>query len=414
MINNVGGGIRLPRILLNRIIQRTDGIPLIVEELTRAVLNSGALEQVGDRFKIRKTLPEPLVPATIQDSLRERLDRLGSAKSVAQVASVLGREFTLKGLQHVSGTAAAPSPPEALNVLAASGLIHQRAGGSVSNNYVFNHAMMQEEAYASHAAQETKRLLSTSAPALGSPVRSRVAKASRLPFSPFHFSRAELHEKAAMYWLEAGKGALRRWHKWRRSPTSMLAPNPPHIGPSTRQTFEIEIELQLHLAMSYIGLEGLVGPAYRCRLSPCPRARAPSHGSLRERVHGAGGASPRGLLGHLGLPPCSAWLDQLALPSGRRPMEIALMSHVALTTSNFYLGNLVEGAPIGRVPCSSHYRERAHRHLVNLYQHDPEIIALVFGGHIYWLLGQVPPVAAPAAGRPVCWRTASDILSCLR
>jgi class 3 adenylate cyclase len=382
MIDNVAGGIRLPRVLLNRVVQRTDGIPLIVEELTHAVLQSGALERVGDRFKIRKTLPEPVVPATIQDSLRERLDRLGSAKSVAQVASVLGREFTLKGLHHVSGLSE-QQLAEALGALAASGLIRQRSE-SPEGSYVFNHAMMQEEAYDS-LLQETKRAYHERA---GTWLAGEIAgrESEQVAVLAYHFSRAESYEKAAAYWLEAGKAALRRSaHK--EAITHLDAGlQTLRNWPKRAKTFEIEIELQLHLAMSYIGFEGWSGrhtdAAYRRALE-----LSRSHGNLRQKSMALWGVS-RSLLGTDLQGSLRLAREYLALAEATGDMESALMAHVALTTSNFYLGNLVEARRSVEFVLK-HYRERAHRNLVNRYQHDPKIIALVFGGHIYWLLGKV-------------------------
>lgn len=382
MIDNVSGGVRLPRILLNHIVQRTDGIPLIVEELTRTVMHSGALERVGDRFKIRKTLPELLVPATIQDSFRERLDRLGSAKSVAQVASVLGREFTLKALQHVSGLPQ-PQVTDALHALAESSLIHQRAEGP-DGSYVFNHAMMQEEAYAS-LLHETKRLYHERA---GSWLADEIAgrESEQVAVVAFHFSRAELHEKAAVYWLEAGKGALRRSAQKEAITHLDAGLQALRHWPAPVSTVEIEIELQLHLAMSYIGIEGWSGPhtdaAYRRALE-----LSRSHGNLRQKSMALWGVS-RSLLGTDLQGSLRLAREYLALAEATGDMEIALMAHVALTTSNFYLGNLAEARQSVEFVLK-HYRERGHRNLVNRYQHDPKIIALVFGGHIYWLLGQV-------------------------
>jgi class 3 adenylate cyclase/DNA-binding MarR family transcriptional regulator len=381
MIENLAGGARMPRFLLNRISQQSDGIPLIIEELSRAVLNSGALERVGDRLKLRKTLPEPLLPATLQDSLRERLDRLGTAKRVAQVASVLGREFTLKALQDISDLSRGELT-RALNSLATAGLIRERVDVD-DRRYMFNHAMIQEEAYASLLLETKRQLHQRAAAWLTKEIAGRDSE--QVAVLAYHYSRAALFEKATDYWLEAGKAALRH-----SAPMEAIA----HLNeglqalahwPKRAPTFGIEIELQLHLAMSYIGLEGWSGrhtdAAYRRALELSRR-----HGNLRQRSMALWGVSRSLMLTDL---EASLRLtrEYLALAEATGDEEIALMAHTALTTSNFYLGNLT-AARRSVSYILSHYRLRDHQALVNRYQHDPKVVALVFGGHIHWLLGE--------------------------
>ena len=74
----------VPRRIISQIVERTDGVPLFIEEFTRSVIDSGAVERAADGLVLSGKLPEPLVPASIHDSLMERLDRLGTAKRVAQ------------------------------------------------------------------------------------------------------------------------------------------------------------------------------------------------------------------------------------------------------------------------------------------------------------------------------------------
>src|SRR5262245_17206667 len=381
LIENIAGGARMPRFLLSRIVQQTDGIPLVIQEVTRTVLNSGALERVGDDLKVRKTLPEPLLPATLQDSLRERLDRLGEAKRAAQVASVLGREFTFKALQNIAGLSR-PALTRALDNLAAAGLIRERSAVD-GRRYIFNHAMIQEEAYAS-LLQETRRQLHQRAAAwLSREIAGRDSE--QVAVLAYHYARAELPEKATVYWLEAGKDAMRR-----SAPLEAIA----HLNeglqtltrwPKRAQTFGVEIELQLHMAMSYIGLEGWSGrhtdAAYRRALELSRR-----HGNLRQKSMALWGVSRSLMLTDL---EASLKLarEYLALGEATGDEEISLMAHTALTTSNFYLGHLT-AARRSVEYVLTHYRFRDHRTLVNRYQHDPKIVALVFGGHIRWLLGE--------------------------
>jgi tetratricopeptide (TPR) repeat protein len=138
-------GAKLPAAVVEQVLNRADGVPLFAEELTRAICDAAATDPAGG-----KPSPETLamlVPATLQESLSARLDRLGAVKGTAQLAAVLGREFPLRWLEAVS-----PLPPEALRGelerLADSGLLQAR-GPEPGSAYVFKHALVQEAAYAS-------------------------------------------------------------------------------------------------------------------------------------------------------------------------------------------------------------------------------------------------------------------------
>src|SRR6516165_8832164 len=98
MVAAVAGSDFVPRRITSQIVERTDGVPLFVEEFTRTVVDSGAISLTAESPVPSGKLPEPLVPASIHDSLMERLDRLGPAKRVAQIASVFGRRFNYEGI----------------------------------------------------------------------------------------------------------------------------------------------------------------------------------------------------------------------------------------------------------------------------------------------------------------------------
>ena len=102
MIARVAKNKALPDVVLQQLIERTEGIPLFVEEVTKAVLELGVLVERDDRYELAGPLPADLIPATVQGSLITRLDRLGSAKPIAQLAATIGREFRLDVLQAVA------------------------------------------------------------------------------------------------------------------------------------------------------------------------------------------------------------------------------------------------------------------------------------------------------------------------
>jgi len=102
MTTHVAGGKLLPPQVLHQIIEKTDGVPLFVEEMTKAVLESGQLKAVDGHYELTGSLRTLTIPATLQDSLMARLDRLVTAKAVAQYAAVIGRQFSYALLQAVS------------------------------------------------------------------------------------------------------------------------------------------------------------------------------------------------------------------------------------------------------------------------------------------------------------------------
>jgi class 3 adenylate cyclase len=134
----------LPESIRRDIIERTDGIPLFVEEMTRAVVEA---ESDADAQRTAAAVPSsaPAVPASLHASLMARLDRLGPAKEVAQIGSVIGREFSYDLLARVVGKAK-PDFQLALDHLVAAGLLF-RHGLPPDAVYLFKHALLRDAAY---------------------------------------------------------------------------------------------------------------------------------------------------------------------------------------------------------------------------------------------------------------------------
>jgi hypothetical protein len=187
------------------IVERTDGIPLFVEEMTKAVL-----EAQGEG-KARQTVamsPSPAlsVPASLHASLMARLDRLGSAKELAQVGATIGREFSFALLTAVARRPEAELA-ESLDRLVRSGLT-SRQGSPPDATYVFKHSLVQDAAYGT-LLREPRRAL-----------HARIAEALEKKFTEIaenqpellarHCSEAGLSEKAAGMWGKAGQRSLER------------------------------------------------------------------------------------------------------------------------------------------------------------------------------------------------------------
>jgi class 3 adenylate cyclase/predicted ATPase len=195
----------IPKSVRKDIIERTDGIPLFIEEMTKAILEA---ESEGAAKHLTASVPSSAhaVPASLHASLMARLDRLGSAKEVAQIGSAIGREFPHALLAAVAGKSAADLGA-ALNRLIAAGLLF-RQGVPPQARYLFKHALVQDAAYGT-LLREARRGL-----------HARIAKVLEDEFSEvarnqpellaLHCAEAGLTEKAAGLWGNAGQRSLER------------------------------------------------------------------------------------------------------------------------------------------------------------------------------------------------------------
>jgi predicted ATPase len=205
MIDRVTGNKALPDSSRQDIIERTDGIPLFVEEMTKAVLEA---EGEGDARKTTAAVPfsAQAVPASLHASLMARLDRLGPAKEVAQIGAVIGREFSHAVLAAVS-LKDDKALQSALNALMKAGLLF-RQGLPPNATYLFKHALVQDAAY-SALLREPRRALHAR---IAETLESRFAEiAERQPeLLARHCTQAGLTEKAAGLWSKAGRRSLER------------------------------------------------------------------------------------------------------------------------------------------------------------------------------------------------------------
>src|SRR5271167_713838 len=204
MIDRVVGNKMLPPNIRQDIIERTDGIPLFVEEMTKAVLEA---EGEGMAAQAVSMVPSPMlaVPASLHASLMARLDRLGPAKDVAQIGAAIGREFSHALL------AAVVRKPEtelrsALDRLIEAGLLF-RQGVAPHATYLFKHALVQDAAYGTLLREPRRALHARIAEAL----ESRFAEIAEQPeILAHHCTEAGLIEKAAGLWGKAGQQSQAR------------------------------------------------------------------------------------------------------------------------------------------------------------------------------------------------------------
>src|SRR5262249_7559144 len=147
MTGRVAHGGALPAEVVAQAVAKTDGVPLFVEELTKMVLESGLLQEREDRYELTGPLPPLAIPATLQDSLMARLDRLALVKGLAQLGATLGREFSYEVLQAVSPWDEGILG-RGLQQLVEAEFLYQQ-GLPPHATYLFKHALVQDAAYQS-------------------------------------------------------------------------------------------------------------------------------------------------------------------------------------------------------------------------------------------------------------------------
>jgi class 3 adenylate cyclase/predicted ATPase len=205
IVDRLTGNTPLPESIRQDIIERTDGIPLFVEEMTRAILEA---ESEGEARKTVSAMPSStsVVPASLHASLMARLDRIGPAKEIAQIGAAMGREFSHALLQAVVRKKEAELQ-SALDRLVTANLLF-RQGAPPHATYLFKHALVQDAAYGTLLREPRRSLHARIAETLGSQF-PEIAE-SQPELLARHYTEAGLIEKAARLWGTAGQRSLAR------------------------------------------------------------------------------------------------------------------------------------------------------------------------------------------------------------
>jgi predicted ATPase len=206
LVAQITSGRALPNEVVAQIVDRTDGVPLFIEELTKSVLESGLLHEQADRWVLDGALPPFAIPATLHDSLLARLDRLASVRRVAQIGAAIGRQFSYELLRAVSRL-----PEDELQTslarLVASELVFQR-GTPPNAVYAFKHALVQDAAHGSLLRSTRQQLHAQIAEALEA--HSPELMDSQPELFVQHYAEAGLVEKSVAYWGNAGHRSAAR------------------------------------------------------------------------------------------------------------------------------------------------------------------------------------------------------------
>jgi len=206
LVKQLAGGKALPDEVVLHIADRTDGVPLFVEELTKSVLESGLLRDESDRYVLDGALPPLAIPTSLHDSLMARLDRLAPVRLVAQMGAAIGREFSYALLRAVSRL-----PDDelqaALGRIVASELVFQR-GVPPEAVYSFKHALVQDAVHGSLLRNVRQRLHGQIAEALEA--HSPELMNSQPELFAQHYAEAGRVENSVAYWAKAGRRSAAR------------------------------------------------------------------------------------------------------------------------------------------------------------------------------------------------------------
>ena len=242
----------LPAEVVEQIVERTDGIPLFVEELTKEVLESGLLKDAGDRYEMIRPLQAFAIPASLQDALMARLDRLAPVREIAQVGAAIGREFAYRMVAKVLQIEERRLH-QGLQQLEQAGLLHRR-GEPPDATYVFKHALVQDAAYESLLKARRQTLHEEILDALEAQQSGNVITQPEL--LAHHAEESGQFGKAITYWQQAGERALRRGAnveaiRQLHHALAAIATQPPSAA-----LIEAELSIQNHLGVANMSVHG--------------------------------------------------------------------------------------------------------------------------------------------------------------
>ena len=396
VIDNVVGNKLIPASVRQYIIERTDGIPLFVEEMTKAVLEAGS-EEEAQRTAASVPSMALAVPASLHALLMARLDRLGAAKDVAQIGAAIGREFSHDLL------AAVASKPEAelgssLDRLTAAGLLF-RQGRPPHAKYLFKHALVRDAAYGTLLREPRRALHAHIAETLESQFADIVESQPELLAR--HCTEAGQIEKAAGLWGKAGQRSLER--SALVEATVQLARALEQIAalPATPALRREQIRLQVALITPLIHVKGYAAPETKAAAG---RARV-----LIEQAEGFGEPPEDPLLLFSVL--YALYVESFVAFNGDVVRELAeqflaraekqgttaplLIAHRVMGISLLHTGDIAESRKhFDRA--TALYDPAEHRPLATRFSIDARVSILSFRAWALWFLGYPEAALADA------------------
>lgn len=250
MIHQLAGNI--PDVVVSDILDKTDGNPLFVEEVTKLLMESDVLKQSQMGYQLKSSLKTLRIPSTLQDSLMARLDRLGPAKEIAQIGATIGREFSFILVRAISELADEILHNRLLKLVDAAMLLED---GEVPNLiYTFKHALIQEAAYSSLLKKQRQEFHKRIVSILEADFPDLVDTNPEL--MAHHCSEGGLLEKAIPYWQRAGELAISK--SAHQEAIILLKQGLQLLGtlPVNHTHIESEIMLQIALGVPLTAIRG--------------------------------------------------------------------------------------------------------------------------------------------------------------
>ena len=250
MVGELAAAEALPAEIIQQIVAKADGVPLFIEELTKAVLEARLLTD-DETVCTRAERPQLSIPVTLQDALVARLDRAAGTKEVAQMAAVLGREFSEALLTAVSSLDQ-DALTRALDVLVHAGLLFRR-GSPPQTSYVFKHALVQDAAYGTLLLSSRQQLHAWTADVLEQQFPEITEAQPEL--LAHHYEAAGIYDRAIAYWQRSGASARERsnYVEAEHALTAAVALVPQLPDQARKRT---ELDLQMALGAVYRALRG--------------------------------------------------------------------------------------------------------------------------------------------------------------
>jgi class 3 adenylate cyclase/predicted ATPase len=394
VVRQVAGGNLLPDELVERIVDKADGVPLFLEEVTQAVLESGVLADLADGAG-RGSAPDDLVvPSTLRDSLMARLDRLVPVKEVAQIGAALGREFSYELVRAVSPLGEAQLLT-ALDRLTASELVFRRGTGPDAI-YVFKHALVQDAAHDSLLKSKRQELHAQIARVIETRFPDLVQTQPEL--LAHHCTEAGLWERAVRYGMNAGERAVQR---------TALAEAVAHLTRALRAVAQLpageardwqELHVRMLLGTGLLTYRGHAAAEVEQALEPAERLAVALRADA-ERVtvlfylwmhYTARLDLQRGLR-------IAGQLDALAQSTGDSGAFLVARNVENMTLG--WMGDFVRAREAMRRGVRAYDLQR-HARMVQRYNHDQKCGILSWAVHFLWMLGH-PDQAQAAAQEQV-------------
>lgn len=381
MAERVAGDKTLPPEVVEQVVGRTDGIPLFVEELTKLLLDSEVVREERGSYAAAGNVPPTGIPASLHDSLMARLDRLASAKSVAQLAAMLGREFSYE-LLHAVAPFDKRSLGGALTQLVNAELVYQR-GVPPDATYRFKHALIHDAAYQSLLKSTRQQYHQRIAQVLTERFSELVVSQPELV--AHHYTEGGLGAQAINYWYMAAQRAVESSANleaisYLRKALELLT-----ALPAGDERTHLELALQTLLGVALMSCKGYGAPEVEA-----------TFGRARQLCHDLGEAAQpfpvlRGLWafaivrGHLSE---AREMASELLETARRADDNALLleAYYALGCTLFYLGE-----PRASLDWSEQgialYDPGLHRSHTQLYGADPGVTCRCYAALALWQLG---------------------------